>query len=172
MLELVITPVADLLACLQVTYSASQLGDPHLLVDRLESAGFAARLRSVEPAPPPTQLARLRVAGMTCGSCSGAVESALAVLPGVQHAAVSLTLQEAKVEYDPALLDEVSHCLPGRARGCSCCFPRSLLHCPTASCAPLVQMRTAVVVGPSRLSCALSPAAAGGPSARSGGGGV
>lgn len=30
---------------------------------------------------------------MTCSSCSGAVESALAGLPGVAHAAVSLTLQ-------------------------------------------------------------------------------
>ncbi|KAI7843072.1 hypothetical protein COHA_003243 [Chlorella ohadii] len=43
---------------------------------------------------------------MTCSSCSGAVESTLAGLPGVAHAAVSLTLQEAKVEFDPQLLDE------------------------------------------------------------------
>lgn len=36
---------------------------------------------------------RFRIEGMTCSSCSGAVESTLAGLPGVAHAAVSLTLQ-------------------------------------------------------------------------------
>jgi copper chaperone CopZ len=46
---------------------------------------------------------------MTCSSCSGAVESALAATQGVKHASVSLTLQEAKVEYDPELTDEVGN---------------------------------------------------------------
>jgi copper chaperone CopZ len=44
---------------------------------------------------------------MTCGSCSSAVEGALAASPGVHAAVVSLTLQEARVEFDAALTDEV-----------------------------------------------------------------
>lgn len=44
---------------------------------------------------------------MTCSSCSAAVEGALAGAPGVRHTAVSLTLQEAKVEYDAEETDEV-----------------------------------------------------------------
>ena len=44
---------------------------------------------------------------MTCGSCSSAVEGALTASPGVHAAVVSLTLQEARVEFDAALMDEV-----------------------------------------------------------------
>jgi copper chaperone CopZ len=92
----------------QVAYDPQQLADPNSLVDALESTGVAvAELQSAEPLPPASQLARLRVGGMTCSSCSSCVESALAALPGVRHASVSLTLQEAKVEFDPGLVTEV-----------------------------------------------------------------
>lgn len=57
---------------------------------------------------------RFRVEGMTCSSCSAAVESCLAALPGVRHAAVSLTLQEAKVEYEAREVDEVRAVGAGR----------------------------------------------------------
>lgn len=50
---------------------------------------------------------RFRVEGMTCSSCSAAVESAVAGLPGVRHAAVSLLQAEARVEYDEGVTDEV-----------------------------------------------------------------
>ncbi|GAB4822580.1 hypothetical protein N2152v2_009626 [Parachlorella kessleri] len=91
----------------EVVFDQAALRDPNLLVDALESARVAASLQSLQPhAPPQPQLARLRVGGMTCSSCSSCVESSLAALPGVRHAAVSLTLQEAKVEYDPALVTE------------------------------------------------------------------
>ena len=42
----------------------------------------------------------LSVEGMTCSSCVGKVERALKALPGVQTAAVSLTLGQAKISYD------------------------------------------------------------------------
>ena len=43
----------------------------------------------------------LRVGGMTCSACSGAVEAALRKLPGVQTAVVSLITGVAEVRYDP-----------------------------------------------------------------------
>ena len=43
----------------------------------------------------------LRVGGMTCGSCSAAVEAALRAVPGVQAAAVNLLSGVAEVDYDP-----------------------------------------------------------------------
>ena len=43
----------------------------------------------------------LQVGGMTCGSCSSAVESALRAVPGVQAAAVNLLSGVAEVEFDP-----------------------------------------------------------------------
>lgn len=45
------------------------------------------------------QVARLSVLGMTCAACSGAVERCLLALPGVTHAAVALTQNEAEVTY-------------------------------------------------------------------------
>lgn len=46
---------------------------------------------------------RLRIEGMACAGCSSSIESCLAGIAGVRRAAVSLTLSEARVEYDPAL---------------------------------------------------------------------
>ncbi|KAL4443875.1 hypothetical protein ABPG75_011612 [Micractinium tetrahymenae] len=58
------------------------------------------------PPPPSARLARFRVEGMTCSSCSAAVESAVAGLPGMRHAAVSLLQAEARVEYEEDLTNE------------------------------------------------------------------
>lgn len=49
---------------------------------------------------------RVTVGGMTCSSCSSAVETALATHPGVLHVAVSLALQEARIEFDSSQTDE------------------------------------------------------------------
>ena len=49
----------------------------------------------------------MEVEGMHCSACSGAVERALEGTPGVQKAAVSLTLKMTEVTYDPKLTDEV-----------------------------------------------------------------
>lgn len=73
----------------------------------LSNAGFPAQVTEDVPLQPDTIVSKFRVEAMTCSTCSGAVESALAATQGVKHASVSLTLQEAKVEYDPELTDEV-----------------------------------------------------------------
>ncbi|MCX7026581.1 MAG: heavy metal translocating P-type ATPase [Spirochaetes bacterium] len=44
------------------------------------------------------------VGGMTCASCSAAVERSLRKLPGVQVASVNLATEKATVRYDPALV--------------------------------------------------------------------
>jgi P-type Cu+ transporter len=77
---------------------------PDTLLHRLHDLGFEATVRSLTKLDPPKRL-RVAIGGMTCSSCSGAVESALAALPGVHHAVVSLTLQEAKIEYDGDVVD-------------------------------------------------------------------
>ena len=49
----------------------------------------------------------MEVGGLHCSSCSTATEKALSALTGVSRATVSLALQQAEVEYDPALVSEV-----------------------------------------------------------------
>ncbi|KAG2656327.1 hypothetical protein PVAP13_1KG074300 [Panicum virgatum] len=46
---------------------------------------------------------QVRVAGMTCSACTGAVEAALSARRGVRRAAVSLLQNRAHVVFDPAL---------------------------------------------------------------------
>ena len=53
------------------------------------------------------QIARITVMGMHCSSCSNAVETALRNIPGVSSAIVSLTMEQAEVEYDSALTSQV-----------------------------------------------------------------
>ena len=47
---------------------------------------------------------QVRVAGMTCSACTGAVEAAVSARRGVRHAAVSLLQNRACVVFDPALV--------------------------------------------------------------------
>ena len=47
----------------------------------------------------------LPVAGMDCAECTTHVQRALAALPGVGEARVSLMSEKAFVRYDPALAD-------------------------------------------------------------------
>jgi len=62
------------------------------------------------------QVLSVRVFGMTCAACSGAVERALTSADGVSSASVSLTAGVAEVTYDPAavsagaLLEAVEDC--------------------------------------------------------------
>ena len=42
------------------------------------------------------------VGGMTCASCSAAVERAIKKLPGIQVSSVNLATERAVVKYDPA----------------------------------------------------------------------
>lgn len=49
---------------------------------------------------------QLQIGGMTCSSCSNAVETVLKSMPGVRRAHVALVTQEARVEHDPLLIQE------------------------------------------------------------------
>ncbi len=44
----------------------------------------------------------LGITGMTCASCAGTVEGAIAALPGVERASVNLVTEKARVVYDPS----------------------------------------------------------------------
>ncbi|MGC8202035.1 heavy metal translocating P-type ATPase [Aliiroseovarius sp. PTFE2010] len=70
----------------QVTY-APGAQDAKGLSDALQSAGYPARLGDVT----------LAISGMTCASCVGRVEKALAAVPGVADVSVNLASEEAHV---------------------------------------------------------------------------
>ncbi|KAL6748480.1 putative copper-transporting ATPase 3-like protein [Haematococcus lacustris] len=72
-----------------------------MLVTAVEDAGFEAQLAKVAE-PEQQEHLNLSVQGMTCSACSSAVEGALAKLPGVSRAAVSLLSGSAEVWYDAA----------------------------------------------------------------------
>ncbi|KAF6168313.1 hypothetical protein GIB67_018153 [Kingdonia uniflora] len=48
---------------------------------------------------------RLRIKGMACTSCSESIERALLMVDGVKKAVVGLALEEAKIHFDPNLID-------------------------------------------------------------------
>ncbi|MDE1933552.1 cation-translocating P-type ATPase [Bradyrhizobium sp.] len=59
---------------------------------------------SEEPsARPNRRKIRARIGGLHCSLCTGTIEKALGRLPGVDKVAVSLTHEQALVEYDPAI---------------------------------------------------------------------
>jgi P-type Cu+ transporter len=67
----------------------------------MDSATATAALPA--PATGPSIDWSLPVAGMTCASCAGRVERALAKVPGVREASVNLATEVATVKADPAL---------------------------------------------------------------------
>ena len=69
------------------------MGAQEELLQAVEGAGFEARLLGSGDA----SAVRLRVGGMTCGSCSTAIESALRGTEGVHQASVSLLTSTAEV---------------------------------------------------------------------------
>lgn len=71
---------------------------------------IAERLWSEEPSSrPDRKKIRARIGGLHCSLCTGTIEKALGRLPGVDKVAVSLTHEQALVEYDPRVArpDEV-----------------------------------------------------------------
>ncbi|ETP63246.1 MULTISPECIES: heavy metal translocating P-type ATPase [Burkholderia] len=85
------------------------------LVDAVKQAGYGATPVAAPAAPsgnvaPSTGAAdvELEIGGMTCASCVGRVEKALAAVPGVAHASVNLATERASVHgagrLDPAAL--------------------------------------------------------------------
>ncbi|KMM87507.1 copper-translocating P-type ATPase [Pseudomonas lundensis] len=71
-----------------------------LLLDAVAQAGYSV----------PSQTVELNIGGMTCASCAGRVEKALAKVPGVTNATVNLASERAHIEslgpIDPARLIE------------------------------------------------------------------
>ncbi|MGE0499622.1 MAG: heavy metal translocating P-type ATPase [Rhizobiaceae bacterium] len=63
-----------------------------------------SRLWSEEPASRPDRARiRARIGGLHCSLCTGTIEKALGRQPGVDKVAVSLTHEQALVEYDPSV---------------------------------------------------------------------
>ncbi|MGZ2746384.1 heavy metal translocating P-type ATPase [Burkholderia stagnalis] len=72
------------------------------LADAVKQAGYGATpvaAPDADVAPPPASLhAELDIGGMTCASCAGRVEKALAGVPGVTRASVNLATERATVD--------------------------------------------------------------------------
>ncbi len=65
----------------------------------------APPLWSEEPSTrPDRKRIRARIGGLHCSLCTGTIEKALGKWPGVDKVAVSLTHEQAMVEYDPAIV--------------------------------------------------------------------
>jgi cation transport ATPase len=70
----------------------------------VESASLSFHPWSEEPASrPDRRKIRARIGGLHCSLCTGTIEKALGRMPGVDKVAVSLTHEQALVEYDPAV---------------------------------------------------------------------
>ncbi|WP_186078964.1 heavy metal translocating P-type ATPase [Burkholderia gladioli] len=67
------------------------------------SAGASDIERAPAPAAPARQPIELEIGGMTCASCSGRVEKALAQVPGVSRASVNLATERASVRAEAAV---------------------------------------------------------------------
>jgi Cu+-exporting ATPase len=73
---------------------------------QMSVAGTAATFVpwSEEPTTrPDRRKVRARIGGLHCSLCTGTIEKALGRLPGVDKVAVSLTHEQALIEYDPAV---------------------------------------------------------------------
>lgn len=68
-----------------------------------EEEGPSSRKGQAEEEEAGMRRAQVRVTGMTCSTCTGAVEAALSTRRGVRSAAVSLLQNRAHVVFDPAL---------------------------------------------------------------------
>nr|WP_186270261.1 heavy metal translocating P-type ATPase [Burkholderia gladioli] len=67
------------------------------------SAGASDIERAPAPAAPARQPIELEIGGMTCASCSGRVEKALAQVPGVSRASVNLATERASISAEAAV---------------------------------------------------------------------
>lgn len=65
-------------------------------MEACEAAGFAAKVISSAESTA-DQVVVLQITGMTCGSCSAAVENALRAEPGVTTCSVNLLANKAEV---------------------------------------------------------------------------
>ncbi|CAN6664855.1 copper-transporting ATPase [Trichomonascus vanleenenianus] len=88
-----------------VKYSPSVVPVEEIL-ERIEDCGFDAALVSNDPPQRKSRAeeVKIKVYGMTCSSCSNTVENTLREVEGVKSAVVALSLEEATVNYDPAVV--------------------------------------------------------------------
>ena len=77
------------LATERADMSFAGLPDPQAAVRAIESAGYSVREETTE----------LAIEDMTCASCVGRVEKALAQIPGVLEATVNLATERARVRH-------------------------------------------------------------------------
>ena len=78
---------------------------PRGAVNLSATAARAPLLWSEEPSSRPGRARiRARIGGMHCSLCTGTIEKALGRMPGVDQVSVSLTHEQALVEYDPAVI--------------------------------------------------------------------
>lgn len=73
---------------------------PDKIVNEISDIGFDATEIPVARC----DMITLRIYGMTCGSCTSAIETGLREIPGVTSVAVSLTTETAKIEFEPGLV--------------------------------------------------------------------
>src|SRR5260370_6234289 len=68
------------------------------------TASFSFQPGSEDPSSRPNRRKiRARIGGLHCSLCTGTIEKALGRMPGVDKVAVSLTHEQALVEYDPVV---------------------------------------------------------------------
>ncbi|MBR8413438.1 heavy metal translocating P-type ATPase [Burkholderia cenocepacia] len=92
------------LATERATVDASNDVSAAQLVDAVKQAGYGATPTAVAPpATPASADVELDIGGMTCASCAGRVEKALAAVPGVARATVNLATERASVHGAGAL---------------------------------------------------------------------
>lgn len=77
------------------------------ICEAIENAGFEAAILTDASNENSIQVCRIQIKGMTCTSCSTAVESALKAIPGVQKAHVALATEEAQVHYNPNIVTHI-----------------------------------------------------------------
>lgn len=93
----------------QVVYDSEALTESQVL-EVIEDAGFEASPLRDTAGKAQLQSARFQVLGMHCSACSSAVERALLGIRGVASATVSLSLEQAEVEFDASLTSTVRPC--------------------------------------------------------------
>ena len=75
-----------------------------VLMHAVATAEAAPHFWSEEPSKlPGLRRIRARIGGLHCSLCTGTIEKALSRLPGVAKVAVSLTHEQALIEYDPSV---------------------------------------------------------------------
>ncbi|CAL1409591.1 unnamed protein product [Linum trigynum] len=83
-----------------VTY-VPELTTVEKIKETIEDAGFPVEHLSEQD----IAVCRLKIKGMMCTSCAESVERALLMIDGVKKAVVGLALEEAKVHFDPNIID-------------------------------------------------------------------